>query len=77
MAFEVQKPVLEKWGFEAAPTAPCAMSACSKLDLAFKGNEHGVREMTAAIREHAGRTGKDEVKSKSAAQCSIRLPLSC
>lgn len=39
VAFEVQKPVLEKWGFE--------------------GNEHGVREMTAAIREHAGRSGKD------------------
>ena len=33
VAFEVQKPVLEKWGFE--------------------GNEHGVREMTAAIRAHA------------------------
>ena len=39
VAFEVQKPVLEKWGFE--------------------GNEHGVREMTAAIREHAGKNGKD------------------
>eukprot|EP00435_Cladocopium_sp_Y103_P063072 s701_g24.t1 len=39
VAFEVQKPVLEKWGFE--------------------GNEHGVREMTAAIREHAGKNGKE------------------
>mmetsp|Transcript_75997 Transcript_75997/g.220732 ORF Transcript_75997/g.220732 Transcript_75997/m.220732 type:complete len:522 (-) Transcript_75997:78-1643(-) len=34
VAFEVQKPVLEKWGFE--------------------GTEQGVREMTAAIRDHAG-----------------------
>jgi len=33
VAFEVQKPVLEKWGFD--------------------GNEQGVREMTAAIRDHA------------------------
>mmetsp|Transcript_53937 Transcript_53937/g.167164 ORF Transcript_53937/g.167164 Transcript_53937/m.167164 type:complete len:494 (+) Transcript_53937:83-1564(+) len=33
VAFEVQKPVLKKWGFE--------------------GNEQGVREMTAAIRDHA------------------------
>lgn len=24
-----------------------------------QGNEHGVREMTAAIREHAGKNGKD------------------
>eukprot|EP00440_Ansanella_granifera_P013355 gb/GFBE01014513.1/.p1 GENE.gb/GFBE01014513.1/~~gb/GFBE01014513.1/.p1 ORF type:complete len:485 (+),score=158.53 gb/GFBE01014513.1/:1-1455(+) len=39
VAFEVQKPVLEKWGFE--------------------GNEHGVREMTAAIRDHAGKNGQD------------------
>ncbi|CAE8613972.1 unnamed protein product [Polarella glacialis] len=39
VAFEVQKPVLQKWGFE--------------------GNEHGVREMTAAIREHAGKNGKE------------------
>lgn len=39
VAFEVQKPVLEKWGFE--------------------GNEHGVREMTAAIRDHAGKNGKE------------------
>lgn len=35
VAFEVQRPVLEKWGFE--------------------GSEHGVREMTAAIREHTGK----------------------
>jgi len=33
VAFRVQKPVLEKWGFE--------------------GTEQGVREMTAAIRDHA------------------------
>mmetsp|Transcript_2076 Transcript_2076/g.4638 ORF Transcript_2076/g.4638 Transcript_2076/m.4638 type:complete len:493 (+) Transcript_2076:81-1559(+) len=33
VAFEVQKPVLKKWGFE--------------------GNEQGVREMTAAMRDHA------------------------
>jgi len=33
VAFAVQKPVLEKWGFE--------------------GSEQGVREMTAAIRDHA------------------------
>jgi len=33
VAFEVQKPVLEKWG--------------------FTGDEQGVREMTAAIRDHA------------------------
>lgn len=33
-AFEVQKPVLEHWGFE--------------------GNEQGLREMTAAIRDHTG-----------------------
>jgi len=39
IAFEVQKPVLVKWGFE--------------------GNEQGVREMTAAIREHAGKNGQE------------------
>lgn len=33
IAFEVQKPVLENWGFD--------------------GNEQGLREMTAAIRDHA------------------------
>jgi len=35
IAIEVQRPVLEKWGFE--------------------GSEHGVREMSAAIRDYAGR----------------------
>lgn len=39
IAFEVQKPILEKWGFE--------------------GSAHGVREMTVAIREHAGRDGQE------------------
>mmetsp|Transcript_66681 Transcript_66681/g.171698 ORF Transcript_66681/g.171698 Transcript_66681/m.171698 type:complete len:477 (+) Transcript_66681:36-1466(+) len=38
VAFNVQKPVLEKWGFE--------------------GTEQGVREMQAAIREHAGKDGQ-------------------
>eukprot|EP00747_Dinoflagellata_sp_TGD_P209775 gnl/TRDRNA2_/TRDRNA2_83148_c0_seq2.p1 gnl/TRDRNA2_/TRDRNA2_83148_c0~~gnl/TRDRNA2_/TRDRNA2_83148_c0_seq2.p1 ORF type:complete len:272 (+),score=70.73 gnl/TRDRNA2_/TRDRNA2_83148_c0_seq2:104-919(+) len=38
IAFDVQKPILEKWGFD--------------------GTEHGVREMTAAIREHAKSDGK-------------------
>lgn len=38
VAFEVQKLVLERWGFE--------------------GSEHGVREMTAAIRDLAGKDGK-------------------
>mmetsp|Transcript_134857 Transcript_134857/g.336507 ORF Transcript_134857/g.336507 Transcript_134857/m.336507 type:complete len:480 (-) Transcript_134857:111-1550(-) len=38
VAFDVQRPVLEKWGFE--------------------GNDHGVREMTAAIRDHAGKDGQ-------------------
>eukprot|EP00929_Paragymnodinium_shiwhaense_P018868 TRINITY_DN13050_c0_g1_i1.p1 TRINITY_DN13050_c0_g1~~TRINITY_DN13050_c0_g1_i1.p1 ORF type:complete len:495 (+),score=167.92 TRINITY_DN13050_c0_g1_i1:104-1588(+) len=38
IAFGVQQPLLEKWGFE--------------------GSEHGVREMTAAIRDHAGKDGK-------------------
>lgn len=38
IAFEVQKPILEKWGFE--------------------GSEQGVREMTVAIRDHAGKDGK-------------------
>mmetsp|Transcript_80182 Transcript_80182/g.227004 ORF Transcript_80182/g.227004 Transcript_80182/m.227004 type:complete len:502 (-) Transcript_80182:106-1611(-) len=46
IAFDVQKPVLEKWGFE--------------------GNEHGVREMTAAIRDHAqnGQDMPDWLKQK-------------
>lgn len=38
VAFDVQRPVLEKWGFE--------------------GSEQGVREMTAAIRDHVGKDGK-------------------
>merc|ERR1711972_611904 len=46
VAFEVQKPVLEKWGFD--------------------GNEQGVREMTAAIRDHAsnGQDMPEWLKSK-------------
>ena len=66
VAFEVQKPVLEKWGFEACTTTPSsrAQSICSQ------GNEHGVREMTAAIREHAGRSGKDCPSSLHARQNS-------
>uniref|UniRef100_A0A7S0FW38 Protein C10 n=1 Tax=Pyrodinium bahamense TaxID=73915 RepID=A0A7S0FW38_9DINO len=39
IAFEVQKPILMKWGFE--------------------GNDQGVREMTAAIREHGGKDGHE------------------
>lgn len=38
IGFEVQKPILEKWGFPA--------------------DDHGVREMTASIRDHAGKDGK-------------------
>merc|ERR1719171_3457636 len=34
IAFEVQKPIIEKWGFE--------------------GSDHGIREMTAAIRDNTG-----------------------
>lgn len=41
IAFEVQKPILQKWGFE--------------------GSDHGVREMTAAIRDHVGRKDGKEM----------------
>jgi len=40
VAFEAQRPVLEKWGFE--------------------GSLQGVREMTAAIREHTSQEGIDQ-----------------
>lgn len=41
IAFEVQQPILEKWGFEAS--------------------DQGVREMTAAIRDHIGREPGQEM----------------
>mmetsp|Transcript_121436 Transcript_121436/g.259288 ORF Transcript_121436/g.259288 Transcript_121436/m.259288 type:complete len:492 (-) Transcript_121436:79-1554(-) len=44
VAFEVQKPVLIKWGFD--------------------GNDQGVREMTAAIRDHANNNMPEWLKKK-------------
>lgn len=49
VAFDVQKPVLEKWGFE--------------------GSEHGVREMTAAIRDHAANGQMPEWLTKKQDRC--------